>query len=246
MYLSSYIIINFYWLFPLFLEISIYTAMLVAIALILAFVYITHDICKDEALGFYFFFVWDLFCLLPLGMRIAIFIRLFLFITMISSDGLDYILYTKPWDFSSILNTAENGSSSSGVVLPPNNGGNTPPSGEGLDVNNPRLDSILNKLRLQNTEVKSSGRSIYWNGYTAEATLNGPEREQLGSVISAEAEAGRSGIYRVITRYISTGPESRVVTISSTYPDATFTSRADVYSSKTFTKYVEGIAKYQR
>jgi len=242
MYLASYIIINFYWLFPLLLEISIYTAMLIAIALILAFVYITHDICKGKGLGFYFYFVWDLFCLLPLGIRIAIFIRLFLFITTISSDGLDYILYTKPWDFSSILNPTVNGSSSSGVVLPPNNGGNTPPSGGELDVNNSTMDSIKKKLRLQNTEVKQSTRSIYWNGFTADATLNGPEREQLGNVISAEADAGRSGVYRVITRYTNIDPELRVVTLSSRYPNATLGSRSDVKINNTFIKYVEDIA----
>ena len=242
MYLSSYIIINFYWLFPLLLEISIYTAMLIAIALILAFVYITHDICKGKGLGSYYYFVWYLFCLLPLGIRIAIFIRLFLFITTISSDGLDYILYTKPWDFSSILNSPVNGSSSSGVVLPPNNGGNTPPSGGELDVKNSTMDSILNKLKLQITEVKPSTKSIYWNGFTADATLNGPEREHLGKVISAEADAGRSGVYRVITRYTSTEPELRVVTISSKYPNATLGSRTDVKINNTFIKYVEDIA----
>lgn len=240
MYLSSYIIINFYWLFPLLLKISICTAMLIAIALILAFVYITHGICKGKGLGFYF--LWDLFCLLPLGIKIAIFIRLFLFITMISSDGLDYILYTKPWDFSSILHPAVNGSSSSGVVLPPNNGGNTPPSGGELDVNNSTMDSIKNKLRLQITEVKQSTKSIYWSGFTADATLNGPERELLGNVISAEADAGRSGVYRVITRYTGIDSELRVVTLNSKYPNGTLSSRPDVRINNTFIKYVEDIA----
>lgn len=242
MYLSSYIIINFYWLFPLFLKISICTAMLIAIALILAFVYITHDICKSKSLGFYFHFLWDLFCLLPLGIKIAIFIRLFLFIIAISSDGLDYILYTKPWDFSSILNPTGSGSSSSGVVLPPNNGGNTPPSGGELDVNNSTMDSIKNKLRLQNAQVKQSTKSIYWNGFTADATLNGLEREHLGNVISAEADAGRTGVYRVITRYTGNNSEFRVVTLNSKYPNGTLSSRADVRINNTFIKYVENIA----
>jgi hypothetical protein len=104
------------------------------------------------------------------------------------------------------------------------------------------MDSIKNKLRLQNTQVKQSTRSIYWKGFTADATLNGPERELLGNVISAEADAGKSGIYRVITRYISTKPELRVVTLSSIYPNATVGSRSEVKINNTFIKYVEDIA----
>jgi hypothetical protein len=104
------------------------------------------------------------------------------------------------------------------------------------------MDSIKTKLKLQITEVKPSTKSIYWNGFTADATLNGPEREQLGNVISAEADAGRSGVYRVITRYADTDPELRVVTLNSKYPNATLGSRAEVRISNTFIKYVEDIA----
>lgn len=223
-------------------------AMLIAIALILAFVYITYEICRNKSLGFYFNFHWQLFCLLPLSIRIAIFIRLFLFIIAISSDGLDYILYTRPWELSSTPPTGS-GSSSSGVVLPPNNGGNTPPnnggntppSGGELGVNNTTLDSILSKLRIQTLQVGQSTTSIYSRSFTANAILDGQERQYLGDVVSVEEEAGRSGPYRVITKRPGNIPELRVVKINLSRPDNIASAKGDVQVTHSFIKFLENI-----
>ena len=46
------------------------------------------------------------------------------------------------------------------------------------------MESIINKLKLQITQVKQGTKTIYWSGFTADATLNGEERQYLGNVIS--------------------------------------------------------------
>lgn len=193
MYLTSYVIINFYSIFPLFLTFCIYTIISIAIVITLSFIYLTHSVCKGKGLRFYFFFIWDLFSLLPLGIKIVIFIRLFLLVFGIFKFELEYNLNMLPnhGDFSKILGTT--------VAGPGPNGTNLPPTGGAVlgVTNNPSGLSILQKIELQGQERKGlHPTSVYsTTAFSPAATLTTAERYHLGILVGDDENNGTSGIY---------------------------------------------------
>lgn len=124
MCIITYIIINIFWLLPLFVIISTISIVLIGIIFTLSFFYLVYSVCKGKGLFYYCCFIWGLFCLIPLGIKIAIFMRLFLFAFQIYEFPLEYSINSSGLpshsDFSNILNPAPSEGSSN---LPSNGGG---------------------------------------------------------------------------------------------------------------------------
>lgn len=136
-YITAHVIINISWWLPLFLNICVYIIYIIAIVITLLFLNLTYSVCKGKGLRYYISFHLDLFSLLPLGVKIIIFIRLF-FIFFCISDfimsniAIEYSLCMLPnhGDFSQILGPTVAGPGQNGSNLPPTGGGsNLPPTG---------------------------------------------------------------------------------------------------------------------
>jgi len=220
MYITSYIIIDLYFLISLLLETSGYINGFINIIFILAFIYGIHFNTKDKGLRYYLEIVWSIFSLLPFGIRIAIFIRLYLLSYHLSDFALDYILNMLPnhSDFGTILGPTVAGPGGSnlpptgggGSNLPPGGGSNLPPTGgesnlppTGSATTNSILASIQHKLVLQAQERHgNAGISIYsgLHIFSSSAVLTPEERYELGQLVGHDELNGTSGIYNTIMK----------------------------------------------
>lgn len=236
---------------PLFLNICVYIIYIIAIVITLLFLNLTYSVCKGKGLRYYISFHLDLFSLLPLGVKIIIFIRLF-FIFFCISDfimsniAIEYSLCMLPnhGDFSQILGPTVAGPGQNGSNLPPTGGGsNLPPTGgTALGItNNPSGPSILHKVELQGTERHGlKPISIYsTTSFTPAATLSTAERYHLGILVGDDENNGTSGVYNTIIRKSNQNLdqfELRVVINRGNKPLSGYLS--DVQSSADFRQYL--------
>jgi hypothetical protein len=152
-------------------------------------------------------------CIIPFGIKIAIFIRLILFTFHVFEFGIEYLLTSgTPSNgyFATILNPS--GSVGNNTATGP--GGNLPPSGGGANVplagdttnstpNNYNLSPIIKyKVELQKEESKrlfTAVRSIYdTTNFTPEATLTKAECTELGIAVQRDEINGTSGVYSAV------------------------------------------------
>ena len=252
-YITNYVILNLYWLWPLFIYICMSTFILIIIVISLYITYLIYNTCKGKGLSYFLSFILALWSIIPLGIKIAILIRLSLLIFNISDIALEYCLNTNlppsHGDFANILNHTPTGTvgTSTSTNGP---GGNPPPLGGGTNIhtsdnpanatlNDPSLANVKAKLELQRSETIGRDRiSLYSRtAYSNNATLDAGDRRDLGLVVRRDENNGTSGIYSTWNRRNPDGStEIRVVRNPNRL--TVRGSMADVACTNEFMKYL--------
>jgi hypothetical protein len=166
---------------------------------------------------------WCIFNALPLGIRLFIFIRLYLIIYNLDIEFFVLKASSRPWDFSSILNS-ESSNSGNGSQPPTPGGDKLLPTGDisqasGLDAT---INGIIEKIKLQFKE--GTDKSIYSDKWDNSAVLNDGEKKLLLTKINAlnKDDIKPYALYeRDIYRGRSSFKEWRVVQITKSFPTLT-------------------------
>ena len=199
----------------------------------LYFVYQMHSICRDNKSYSYFYSLYILFSYffsyLPLGIKIMLSLRLFLFIYNVGYD-LEFnliilSLYDNYYDIMSFSSVPFEGNlsltdgnllSTGGGNIPPIGGGNIPPLGGGgnptpnffntvlnsVNSTETNMDTIRAKIDQQGWERRGlDNTSIYSrNLFSPAATLSDQDTHLLADRVSQSRAQGTNGIYEVMTK----------------------------------------------
>lgn len=254
-HVTNYIILNLSLILPLFIHTFAVTIFL-ALAFIVMFsaIYLMHLIhrdCKGKGCLAYFSLVWNLWCIIPFGIKLVIYIRFILFTFNGCESGIENLLASgipTHSDFTNILNptepTGSNPSTGPGGPEGNSGGGHLPPGGTEATQNS-SVDWYLlrDKINSQARTFPATRRvSIYSSLHSAATTLTPEERQELGYQVIQDELNGNNGNYYTMQRRTSvatgtTTTELRVVQSNIHQPGRAGTG--DVYPSANFLRYLE-------
>ena len=236
MYIATYLIIYIYWWFPLLVILAIHTIILIATVVLISFIYFLHSVCKGQGLRSYISFIWYLICLIPMGIRIGILLRLLLFISSCYADISDFVLNASGSESEYYVDWAS-GSIARKDSLPfiPGGGGNGP-SNEGPPANmqDSVKDSVLAKLNLQFKESTTGVyKTIYSKGLPIDAQLSSTERNWLSTDINEKYRLYPTSRFKTVPCEFGT----RVVKVPENYNGTS--SLTSVKATLEFINYVK-------